>query len=456
MMIASVESKNNEVYKTEKSEVKKTVKPVHKNTSTNVYKEKIELLREMTEIYTSKLQFCVSFLSYLSGESRYASTTNASGIYGSFLRKIFEFPYALLEYINSDDTEWKSGYGNFMNGDIDIFILPHSNLPSAHIDSCKGKEEMFHILNKLNVTFGMYLATRNEIFRPKFGSYFYDGHIQTTEYVTENTPSCSITYRLFFTHQNGNHKFHVDLTSCLSEKCVDLSINNLKMTTHGLCSQNSQSFIHCLNDIINKQTRVFNHSFVNIEESVWTNPTPRDVKVSNLNLSISFIKKRLLKIIEKGYSLKGYFLPVIEIEKNEDCIITSIKAPYPTLQLSCMHKISLMAYIGVVNKGALNFSEAIRCPYCRNNMSLNLVTYPSDDKLYYNHLSSILKLTELHSATHKDETKTLSLSTEICSKDAVESLSESFNTEEESERENEPLPLVLDEDFSDASEEEID
>jgi hypothetical protein len=132
-MMASVESKNSEVYKTEV--IKEVNKRITKTSSKNIYKEKLESLKEMTEVYTSKLQFCLSFLSYLSFESKYGTTTNASGIYGSFLRKIFEFPYALLEYINSDDKEWKSGYGNFSTGDIDIFILKElqSNMSNMYL-----------------------------------------------------------------------------------------------------------------------------------------------------------------------------------------------------------------------------------------------------------------------------------------------------------------------------------
>ena len=134
--------------------------------------DKLQYIKMNTERYIDRIDFVISFLSFLNHAKSQFHTK--PGVYGSFIRKIFEFPYALLEFINSDENDWKK-YGNFMDGDIDFYIQKHES-------NCKSENELREIVNKLDIQLGIYLATKQEDLRPVYGKYHYMGSTNTSEY----------------------------------------------------------------------------------------------------------------------------------------------------------------------------------------------------------------------------------------------------------------------------------
>ena len=350
---------------------------------------KKKFLQDSISSYVDKLDFSISFLSFLNCHAR--SPTDRPGIYGSFLRKMFEFPYLLIDYINNKNLD-----PNFRSGDIDFYIS--SNYEPYHYNKILQK-----IIRDLDLQLGLFLKTKNKEFQPKFGNFFYIGCTNTSEYLNLDIEDAGYTKRLFFS--NEIEKIHIDLTSCISQKCFDFSVNSLTMNTEGLKINNKHNFLKYLSQIKNKLTSITSYNFKNTEDLVWASLSPltRKEKEKNLNRHIIFITKRLLKIYEKGYKLEGSNIPVFEIENKEDCPITSTKAPYPKLGLKCGHSISLMVYMGLINKGRSDYSQAIRCPLCRDDLELKLVSTETIP-LFENKLKECLTLGEKSYGIHQDDT----------------------------------------------------
>jgi hypothetical protein len=305
-------------------------------------------------------------------------------------------------------------YANFKVGDIDFYIS--SNYEPYHYNKVLQK-----VILNLNTQLGFFLKTKNTEFQPKFGKYYYIGCTNTTEYLNLDIDDAGYTKRLFFS--NEKEKFYVDLTSCISQKCFDFSVNNLSLTTGGIKINSNLSFLQYLHQIRNKTTSIVSYNFKKIEDSVWNHilPLTRNEKQKFLNKHITFITKRVLKILEKGYKLEGENIPNIEIETVEECPITNARPPYPKIGLKCSHSISLMAYMGLVTKGDLDSTQAIRCPLCRHNLELSL-TSTENTPLFNNILKDCQILGEKASGIHDDDTKNLSYTN--LSDDCLEFLNE--------------------------------
>lgn len=88
-------------------------------------------------------------------------------------------------------------------------------------------------------------------------------------------------------------------------------------------------------------------------------------KAKFLKLFVVYITQRWAKIHKNGYST--LHSPMLSIEKEEECTLTGIKAPYVNIQLQCTHKVSLNYFSSYLDNGNLEHSEAMRCPFCRAN-----------------------------------------------------------------------------------------
>ena len=128
---------------------------------------------------------------------------------------------------------------------------------------------------------------------------------------------------------------------------------------------------------ISNSEAVFNKNLKEIQDLAFPEDDclPREVKKKFLNQLYKNIAQPYLKVLDNDFEIKG-IIPSIQFEKEEDCPLTGFSFPYPTVKLECNHKISIMAYKGFINNQIDEFTESIRCPYCRKDLKLKFIYEP--------------------------------------------------------------------------------
>jgi hypothetical protein len=81
----------------------------------------------------------------------------------------------------------------------------------------------------------------------------------------------------------------------------------------------------------------------------------------------------LLPYLE-SYVFQGIY-PDLFIQTQEECPITGVSAPYPSLRLQCKHLISVMAYKGLIQK---HLQQDLKCPYCRAPALIQMIDKSTD------------------------------------------------------------------------------
>jgi hypothetical protein len=75
------------------------------------------------------------------------------------------------------------------------------------------------------------------------------------------------------------------------------------------------------------------------------------------------------------------------INKTDECAITGCQPPYYEITLKCLHKLSIMSFIGILEESVFDSSEAIRCPICRSDFDINLVDKKPNKYEYFDLMS---------------------------------------------------------------------
>ena len=147
---------------------------------------------------------------------------------------------------------------------------------------------------------------------------------------------------------------------------TDFNVNQIMMDSNGFaCNSDITTILH---NIYNKETVC--HINFKILKNILTTTAPKSDKVSNLNQIIFSLATRM-KIKGVGYKICGT-IPDVFVENTEICNISGVSPPYLSLKLVCDHSISLMTFVGIVNDHN-DYTEAIRCPYCRESILINLI-----------------------------------------------------------------------------------
>lgn len=316
-------------------------------------------------------------------------------VFGSFVRKIFEFPFALKDFIEGDQVDWKEEYGNFQTGDLDMFL----HLETEEEKSSKSINYAQGILKPLDLQLGVYLTTGSDNICPKIGPYIYQGKKLQFSYNDFGT-----SYKLIL--KNGDETLNVDMLGSIKSdnlnKNADFLVNNMYLSSDGIFQFNeSNSFIRTLSQIKYRVTDLsipYRFYMGNQEDE-------KDL-MAKYTENISFFKKRVLKIMKSGYTLKGVSCPTITIEtdKNEVCPITANPAPFPKIMMECGHALSLMAYEGLISQGYNSLDKRHRCPMCRKHLDIKL-----EWNVYYPPLNNIKDFENIGSrkkvSDNKDEVK---------------------------------------------------
>ena len=150
----------------------------------------------------------------------------------------------------------------------------------------------------------------------------------------------------------------------------------MTLSSSGILSLHPKlSFLSCLEQLYFKQ-----HYFLNnpsdIQDAAF--PTlrslPYEAKRKHLLEMYQMISVKMLHQCQDGYRLAGT-LPCWRMEYNNDCPVTAVPPPYHVFELKCGHSISMIAYRGIITTPN-DFSESLRCPYCRENLEINFTSVP--------------------------------------------------------------------------------
>ena len=284
---------------------------------------------------------------------------------GSLIRQLFELPVALSEDFKV------AGYGNPIGRDIDIYLYENQQTNKLKIESQ---------IKELNTFLGFH-RTAPSVYPPiKFGNYELVGITDSTIYDVEEYDIIgkrrliNIPHYLFILKDKDNKQITIDILGWKPYNdsqwpTTDFDVNKLQLTEYGIVSSKQFEFDTILHHIINKEA--VSKVDTNKLHNVIALSVPKKQKLSQLNQFIFFMTNRL-KICGVGYQIFGEKIPDIYIEKEDACNITNIDPPYIVMNLVCGHKISIMAFVGIINTEN-DYSEAIKCSYCREQLLVKFI-----------------------------------------------------------------------------------
>lgn len=306
-----------------------------------------EIIR-ISDNLKNRLNFCIVFMKWLQ------TFSDSVYIEGVFLRKLFEFVFHLKEL-------GCSSLGDSSSSPIEIVL-------------CKKVEDKFECLNRFNeiVNYFQMLAAINLNSKQPIKAEFCDYCFYSVEAFNDLTPAVKLQFL------NGFDSINVKLYAWKEHEFKDFNVNGLTMNDTGIFAGKDQSMVNILEDISLKLTR-----FVERPDILQSKAFPTDKVLSKeqkqkyLIPMYDLISGKWLKIIESQYNLYGK-IPLLFIERDEECIITNCKPPYPIVVLTCGHKISLMAYKGILFSENSS-SEAVKCPLCRKDLIIDFDTVQHDE-----------------------------------------------------------------------------
>jgi hypothetical protein len=296
-------------------------------------------------LFKDRFMFCVSFLQ---------TTGSYSCVYGSMVRKCFEMVLQLQNF------ESNNSIGDVLQSDINI-LFNYQNNP----DKIKIASEFYDLLHVLDLTLLTSEKNNTNIDVPTFSSYKLK-NINKLNFIT-STKECIPRAKLYFI--KGNDSICVDILCWRFKEIVDFSVNNFMLTNNGLQPFLEYSFLNYLENIYFQEAKyLFRPDLLqNLAFPTQTCLT-RNEKSFHLVKMYNLISNRLLKLLPSDYKIIKH--NPIHIEHIEECEITGCKAPYPYIYLECGHKLSIMAYKGILFQTNDTDTQSLRCPLCRHDLKI--------------------------------------------------------------------------------------
>jgi len=354
--------------------------------SYQLQKNKIDKTKEINQDINQKIKTTFDFINFV---KTICKTSNPS-IFGSFVRMLFERSFTGLSELD--------GYGNTINHDIDIYLYE---------EKYDYKETEFKILinvlqlMKSNMSFGDY----------KIHS-IHDKTISATSKVIDNAKDRMLDIPHYvIILKNADKIIKYDLLAYKIEPTNtwtnEFDVNSLSLTRRGIhCDQ---SFFDTLINIMNRTA----DCSINFKKLIL--PLSRSgfrldkVKILNDILFFASMRTKILSLGYKQIYNEKYGNLVLSIEKENECPITSLSAPYIQLELDCNHKCSLMALAGIINVRASGDTESISCPFCRHTLipKISCITNPNKLKSYSNeeNTNSVMPVLPLYEISEEIITK---------------------------------------------------
>ena len=326
------------------------------------YLKKQIKFKTQTQHYKDKMNVLLSFVKFL---KTICNNTNIN-IYGSFTRNLFE-----KIFMDSSIT----GYGDPINHDVDMII--YNNKHDFNSD----------IINFSDFISLLRIVANNHTYDFNFAGFKIIDVLETTltHANVHDESGLNKTFLIDVPHYviiliKDSFKIKIDMLaykndSSMNEWQNEFNINSLSLSNNGITAKNEHSdsygMFETMYSIINK-TAICNLPFNTLlMDFTWKTRTE---KVKIFNQIIWFFTNRM-KILSLGYTdiySDNQFFDYV-VEKEEDCILSGNSAPYIKIKLSCDHYISIMGLAGLVNIRGSEWTEAIKCPYCRHDLMLQLI-----------------------------------------------------------------------------------
>lgn len=335
-----------------------------KNEMIKYFKQQIKF-KTQTLHFKDKFNVIMSFVKFMKTICKLSNVQ----IYGSFIRNIFE-----KIFINTSDK----GYGDPINHDIDLVIYKSKFDFEDDISNFTDFISLLRIVsNSLTFNFDFYNFKVVDI-------------IETTIKKVDITDESGLNKNLLLDIPHyviilmkDNFKIKIDML-CYKTSDVfnmwqnEFNINSLTLTDEGIFIKNlisaekeSYNMFETIHSILNRTATCnlpFDTIFYNFELK------SRTEKVKIFNQIVWFFANRL-KILSLGYKdifSDNKFLDY-EIERVEECSLSGNPAPYIKLKLNCNHYISIMGLAGLVNIRSSEWTEALRCPFCRQDLVFKFI-----------------------------------------------------------------------------------
>jgi hypothetical protein len=322
------------------------------------------------------------------------------GVNGSWIRQLFELPYALAN--NFSDI----GFGNPLGHDLDLVLM---NTRDINIESYNAKFIKIMKSFQEHVNLSAVSELINPIIIANKTLIQVSDNTVTQDAIKEGDPIgkkilLDIPHYIFkFKDLDDNSIFEVDILAYKPQSSegwttVDFNVNQYVLNEKGIVKSRNddywsssiigEDFFEFL-DSIKKREAVCKIDFDTILDNTKRWGLLRQDKVSYF-MQIAFVLTNRFKILNVGYTNITSRLNMIDyaINKTEECPITGCQPPYYEITLKCLHKISLMCFIGILEESKFESSEAIRCPICRNDFDVNLID-KKPEKLQYFELKNM-------------------------------------------------------------------
>ena len=323
------------------------------------FKQQIKF-KTQTLHFKDKFNVIMSFIKFM---KTICANTDIQ-IYGSFTRNIIE-----KIFMNTSEQ----GYGDPINHDIDMMIY------KTKYDYTNDITNFTDFISLLRI------VSNNSSFDFNFYGFKVVDVIETTikEIDIHDEIGFNKNFLLDIPHyviilMKDNFKIKIDMLGYKNDGSINMwqnefNTNSLSFSNDGIFSKivdpankDSYGMFETIYSIMNK-TAICNMPFESLfNDFGWKT---RGEKVKIFNQIIWFFANRM-KILSLGYtditSDNKFF--DYEIEKEEECTLSGNAAPYIKLKLACSHYISVMGLAGLVNIRGSEWTESLKCPFCRHDL----------------------------------------------------------------------------------------
>jgi hypothetical protein len=386
-------SKRNKDFEKEYKELETKYLKLHsENVNLKVKATLYESLNDRFSQFKEKVLFVFNFLSYLGLNSC---------VYGSFVRKLFDFSLRFDEIRNPN-------VGSLENSDINIVYMNNTTFDKQQTLSNFYKVIDSIVFNKLQhwtqISSCSLPTSQARELNPEliqfngftFSDLNYDDNILDKN--NHLNPKAILLFRKIIKTKNGEEEISKVLEIKVNMVCFRLNYSptdsGVPEFTNNIYSLNYNGIFKNYN-ISNSYMKSFNfYEYLNylcnnemepikdirsLQENAFPENSviPREYKIKWLRQIYEIISTTYIKNLDNSFKLVGEDVPDIKIESKEECQFTGSMAPYPVIKLECNHDISLMAYNGIIEKGYSDNSEAIRCPFCRGDLKIKLININS-------------------------------------------------------------------------------